>query len=306
MMKDGCIILKKNRDNHMYITASKTKVIKNYTSDGLEICKYFFKKHTVFYIDAVLSEDAIKTYYIISGKCKELKSKRILEQDDLLVLENLKEKISILFLEDTVLLMHAKLPNVLNIFKKENEITIKILENIQLKDNYTMEHSIRVFNKAKIVAIEMGYYGEKLYVLNKAARFHDVGKIFIDDYILNKPDKLLKIEFEKIKEHTTAGKDIIINAYGEYGERIFNIISQHHERIDGSGYPKKLSGDDILEEAKILAICDSYDAMTTDRVYKKGISHKEAIAEIIKLKGIKYDEKIVDIFVNCFKLNKFF
>jgi HD-GYP domain-containing protein (c-di-GMP phosphodiesterase class II) len=139
----------------------------------------------------------------------------------------------------------------------------------------------------------MGYKAKALNDITKAAYYHDLGKIHIADDILNKPSKLNIDEYEEIKKHVEASKDEIIKHFNPH---VFEIIYQHHERYDGSGYPNGLVGNDILEEARILAICDSYDAMITNRIYKKGKSPEIALLELRELSGILYDPEIVAAF----------
>ena len=128
------------------------------------------------------------------------------------------------------------------------------------------------------------------YSLALAALFHDIGKIFVPDEILNKPDRLSDDEFSYIKKHSTDSQILLKD---KFEERVGKIVEQHHERLDGSGYPNGLKGDEILIEAKIISVSDSYDAMTSDRAYKKAMSPKAAIDELKLMTGKQYDELIV-------------
>jgi HD-GYP domain-containing protein (c-di-GMP phosphodiesterase class II) len=115
----------------------------------------------------------------------------------------------------------------------------------------------------------------------------------VPDDVLKKPGRLTPEEFEFIKKHPSDGKEIVVNTYMN---NISEIIEQHHERLNGTGYPKGLKGDQILVEAKIIAIVDSFDAMISERPYKKGIPIKKVIEELKSLRDIYYDKNIVDIF----------
>lgn len=115
------------------------------------------------------------------------------------------------------------------------------------------------------MGLALGYSGNRMLHLLLAAQYHDIGKINIPDDILNKPGRLTDHEFSIMKGHVVEGKDLIIE---NFNEDVYQIIVQHHERIDGSGYPLGLKGSRICQEAKILAICDSYDAMISQRIYK--------------------------------------
>lgn len=130
------------------------------------------------------------------------------------------------------------------------------------------------------------------------ALFHDIGKINIPDEVLKKPGKLTPEEFEYVKWHPIDGAEMV---NGTFLEGVADIIRQHHERIDGSGYPDGLKGDQILIEAKIIAVVDSFDAMTSKRSYRNAFTREKALEELKSLAGIKYDAKLVEIFENCIK-----
>ncbi len=124
---------------------------------------------------------------------------------------------------------------------------------------------------------------------------HDIGKINVPDEILKKPGRLTDEEFEYIKRHPGDGAEMVKKTSYEY---IWQIIEQHHERLDGSGYPHGLKGNEILIEAKIIAVSDTYDAMTTDRPYRKGLSPIQTVEELKRLSGIHYEKEIVDVMVD--------
>ncbi|MGV2950008.1 HD-GYP domain-containing protein, partial [Acinetobacter sp. AGC35] len=134
---------------------------------------------------------------------------------------------------------------------------------------------------------------DRLEDLYFASAFHDVGKINIPEEILNKPGHLTEEEFEIIKRHSYDGYEMVKELYYT---NISQIILQHHERLDGSGYPYGLRDNEISLEAKIIGIVDTYDAMTSDRPYREGLSPEIAIAELKRLAGIQYDPYLVEIF----------
>jgi len=135
--------------------------------------------------------------------------------------------------------------------------------------------------------------------LEISALFHDIGKLGVPDSILLKPGKLDELEFQKIKEHPTIGVNILKNI--EFLKGSFPIILHHHERYAGNGYPDGISGKDIPLEARILCVADTYDAMTSDRPYRKALPHEEAVAEIIRFKGSQFDPEIVDAFLKSYQ-----
>jgi len=144
------------------------------------------------------------------------------------------------------------------------------------------------------MAARLRFSGNRLFNLTFATRYHDLGKIHIEDELLNKPDKLTTEEYSRMKEHVLLGKEMILH---DFNEEIFRIIVQHHERMNGSGYPYGLSGDEISEDGRLIAICDSYDAMVTDRVYKRGKTPEEALQELRDLSGTLFDSRLVEAFI---------
>lgn len=166
---------------------------------------------------------------------------------------------------------------------------------IDARDTYTAGHSERVTYLSLKIGQALNLSSEQLNVLEIAALFHDVGKIGIPDKVLNKPGKLTDEEFNQIKEHPSIGVDILKTI--EFLDEAFPMIFHHHEKYNGSGYPSGISGDAIPLEARIICVADSYDAMTSDRPYRKGLPHAVAVDELIKYKGIQFDPKIVDAFL---------
>ncbi len=166
-----------------------------------------------------------------------------------------------------------------------------------LTDKYEEEkiHSERVSNFCKRIGIELGISKEEVDLLELAGMYHDIGKISIPDAILNKPAKLTNEEYEIIKTHTQIGYQIL-KAADEYSGLAEYALS-HHERWDGRGYPKGLKGTDIPLFSRIICIADSFEAMTADRPYRKGMSVDDAIQEIKRCSGTQFDPEIASIFI---------
>ena len=171
-----------------------------------------------------------------------------------------------------------------------------LVASIQVRDHYTELHSHRVADFAMKIAKRMNCSEKDIELLKIAGTLHDVGKISIPDQILLKPGKLTPDEYAVVKNHPLVGDSILKSIVLFDNERA--IIHHHHEKWDGSGYPGGLASGAIPYLARILAVADSFDAMTTDRPYRKAMTQDDAIAELNKVKGIYFDGEIVDCFVN--------
>ncbi len=174
---------------------------------------------------------------------------------------------------------------------------------VEARDPYTAGHQRRVAALSCAIANEMGFSADQLHGLNLAATIHDLGKIHIPAEILSKPGRLNPIEFELIKTHPQAGFDIIKDV--QFPWPIAQMVLQHHERMDGSGYPQGLQGEQILPEARILAVADVVEAMSSHRPYRPGLGVDAALAEIARQRGVCYDLTVVDSCITLFKENKF-
>lgn len=167
-----------------------------------------------------------------------------------------------------------------------------LVRAIEASDPYTSGHSVRVSAYSEAIAKQIGLPQSKIDLIKSAALLHDIGKIGIDKNILNKTGKLERDEFETIKSHPEIGAAIIADL--SYLSNISDIIRHHHERNDGNGYPDGLCHDSIPLETSILTIADSFDAMTTNRPYRKSLSLEAALSEIKLNSGTQFNPDIVD------------
>lgn len=174
-----------------------------------------------------------------------------------------------------------------------------VVATLELKDPYTRGHSDRVANYSLILADALGKFNqEELKYFYYACLLHDVGKINIPDKILLKPGKLTDEEFTIIKSHPVVGAEILKDVEGI--EYCIDVIKYHHERWDGKGYPEQLSGDNIPLLARITAIADAFDAMTSTRSYRSALTHEEAYRRIIEGKGSQFDPDLIEAFVSIY------
>jgi len=162
---------------------------------------------------------------------------------------------------------------------------------VEKRDTYTAGHSSRVADYAETIAKDMGFSDEDCHVLHRAGMLHDIGKVAIPDSVFLKPSRLSKREYELIQEHVEMSYEMLNNI--SIFDDIKEIVRDHHEHYDGSGYPRGLTAEDTPMLAQILMLADSFDAMTTDRIYKGRKSVKEALTEIAKLSGKQFNPKIV-------------
>jgi putative nucleotidyltransferase with HDIG domain len=210
------------------------------------------------------------TYEELERKVKDLEE-RLVESER-------KEKIH----ESTV----KKLREILKGFVQTIAMTVEV------RDPYTAGHQKRVANLARYIASDMGLSEEQIEGIRVAGIVHDLGKISVPAEILSKPNFLSEHELGIIRAHSQVGFDILKNV--EFPWPIAEIVYQHHERMDGSGYPLGVSGEEILIEARILAVADTFEAMATHRPYRPALGANEAIKEIFLKREKLYEPKAVD------------
>ncbi len=225
-----------------------------------------------------------KTFGVLSIRKK--KGRGSFTQKDLNYLVSLCKRAS-LNLENKML-YESMYVNVLDTFKA-------LIASIQVRDQYTEDHSLRVTKLAVRLAREMGCSRGEIESLKISGSLHDLGKVAIPDNVLLKPDRLTNEEYEIIKQHPDTGERILKPV--AIFERERTIIRHHHERWDGKGYPSSLSGEDIPLLARILAITDTFDAITNNRPYRHAQSVETAVGEIKKNMGTQFDPKVADRFL---------
>jgi len=193
-----------------------------------------------------------------------------------------------------------KLKQTLESLRKAVGTTIQVLVSaVESRDSYTAGHQSRAANLACAIATEMGLSEEKIEGLRMAGSIHDIGKLSIPAEILSKPTKLTELEFTLIKEHAQSGYEMLKDVESPWP--LAEIVYQHHERINGSGYPRNLKGDEIIMESRILAVADVVEAMASHRPYRAALGIEAALEEITKNRGILYDITVVDACLKLFR-----
>lgn len=179
-----------------------------------------------------------------------------------------------------------------------------LAEALEVKDPYTRGHSVRVSHYSSVIAKEMGLGGELLRRIELGGHVHDIGKIGVREDVLNKPGKLTIDEYRHIMTHPMVGWKILAPLLGDMPEAL-NIVRSHHERFDGRGIPDGLAGTNIPIESRITAAADSFDAMTSDRPYRPGLSMEDALTEIVRCSGSQFDPRVVDAVMSAVDAGRF-
>ncbi len=212
------------------------------------------------------------------------------ELEEMKILENMAHDISI------ALYSHKQRDSILEMEKEKTanyeETILAFVNIIEQRDTYTAGHTIRVAEYCALIAKEMEFSADEIHQLEKAAILHDIGKVATPDTILLKPGKLSHLEYELIKQHSEVGADMLerITIY----KNLATIIRYHHSRYDGKGYPRTTSPDEIPMLSHIMIVADSFDAMTTNRIYRPRKTITEALEEVEASSGTQFHPKVVE------------
>ena len=194
----------------------------------------------------------------------------------------------------------AKLQQTLESLRKAFGATIQVLISaLEAKDPYTAGHQSQSARLARAIAKEMGLSDDKIEGIRMAGSIHDIGKLSIPSEILTKPSRLTDIEYEMVKEHPQSGYDMLKDIESPWP--LAQIVYQHHERMNGTGYPRKLKGDEIILEARIMAVADVVDAMSSHRPYRASLGMEAALKEVEQNSGLLYDKTVVDACLNLIR-----
>jgi len=193
-----------------------------------------------------------------------------------------------------------KLKQTLESLRKALGTTIQVMVSVvEARDPYTAGHQIRTADLARAIATEMGLSNEKINGIRMAGSIHDIGKLSIPSEILSKPSKLSEIEFSLIKEHAQKGYEILKDVESSWP--LAEIVYQHHERMNGAGYPRNLKREEILMDARILAVADVVEAMASHRPYRPSLGIDAALEEIEKNRATCYDNTVADACLILFR-----
>jgi len=291
-MKDPAIITSFFRDKNKTIVDAgciEGNVVKKVADDGIPLL--ISENNGSDSVLAIPLKIRSKVFGILISLIRD--GKRHFNEKDLYFLNFLAEKAS--FLIENLALYE-------NIYENLFSTLYAFVETIEARDPYTKQHSTRVTRYAVSIAKAIGCSREEIDVLNVSGNLHDIGKIGIPDNILLKPGQLTDGEYEVIKKHPSIGSNIIghFNMWADEKK----IIKHHHERWDGRGYPDRLRGEEIPFLSRILSVADVYDALASDRSYRKKLSDDVAIEIIMENTGCQFDPKIVDVFLKLYDQGK--
>lgn len=238
---------------------------------------------------------AVEIYYILEGRLAY--GPTVLSTGDYFVTTELREAATLSALSEVRFLYFTSQP-VFHMLSEELEQLMHLAVEVELRDGYTAEHCSRLQSLSYATGQELDLPPNRLHLLDYGAYLHDVGKVRVPLEILQKPAALNDAEWAVIKQHPTFGRELLETTYLNGAGA---IVEQHHERLDGSGYPRGLAGDDIMTEAAIVAVADTYDAMTTDRPYRRALASAQAFAELKRYAGRHYPKDVVSAFISALR-----
>jgi len=238
--------------------------------------------------------DGILSFYDSSGK------KISLKRGDYISAQKMKESAHFRTEMKTQLLYISSKPS-FGLISKEIHELMAIAMAVEKKDFYTKKHCEMVQNICMRLGEALSLSPDRIELLIYAGYLHDIGKVCVPDEILGKPGKLTPQEMEVMKKHPTVSREMIEKTFMK---EVGPIVEQHHERIDGSGYPKGLKNDEVSVEGQIVGIVDAYHAMSSNRSYRSALTKEKVVEELKYMAGTKFDRQIVNTFLNILKAQK--
>jgi putative nucleotidyltransferase with HDIG domain len=268
-------------------------------AEGVEVMWQLVKSGAMFYLDSAQDWQGFEFIYLLSGKLAYLGSDppHLLSPGDYIVRHLVPERSWFRAEEDSELLYVSSQP-AYHLVQGEIQEFLEIARQVEA-DEQLEGHSYRLQRLALQVGEELGLPPERLADLAYAALFHDVGKARVPREVLRRPHALSPKDWEIIRHHPSWGREELERK--SFLKRAAAIVEQTHERFDGTGYPKGLKGEEILLEARIIAVVDAYDAMTSDRPYRRALSLEQALAELRAGAGTQFDPRVVEALLKVVK-----
>lgn len=264
------------------------------TWDGTELIQQVVMAGKRFGLYPQEGWNALEAFYILKGHAIwEGNADVVLGPGDCVSAAPVGEPLTLRALTEVVILFVGSQPSFHMVSSRVKE-WMDMAVSVEEKDGYTIDHCRRIRDLSVAVGAELSLGTVERYNLYHGAFLHDLGKVAVPDQVLNKPGRLTPEEWAIMKMHPVTGGRMLAHTSLSSAAR---VLEQHHERLDGSGYPQGLRGEEICMEAQIVAVVDSYDAMTTDRVYRPGMSREAAVAELNKGVGSLYNPRVVEAFL---------
>lgn len=263
---------------------------------SVEIMKQDIAKNSTFYLDSGKDWQGFEFIYLLEGNLEYTSRDPALEltPGDYICRDQVPEKSWFLAKTDVSVLYFSTQPS-FHLLREEINDFLQVADEIESAE-HMKGHSQRLARMSYHVGQKLGLPSERLFDLGYASYFHDLGKVKVSDSILQKHGELDSQEWEIMKKHPIWGREML------EGQELLNrpgkIVGQTHEKIDGTGYPYGLEGEEILLEAKIIAVVDAWDAMRTDRPYRQALGREEAIRELRENVGSQFDQRVLGAFLD--------
>jgi HD-GYP domain-containing protein (c-di-GMP phosphodiesterase class II) len=240
------------------------------------------------------ADSATEVYYIVSGSLRTVLPTGVItvRAGDVLVTEGLSEPVIFETLEDVRFLYFSTRPTFNQVGENLREL-MRLAGDVEIRDGYTAGHCLRMQRLAFATGRELGLPHQRQYNLEYGSYLHDVGKLQVSQKILTKRGSLTEEEWAEMRRHPGYGKTMLERTFLNTAAQ---IVEQHHERLDGSGYPFGLRGDEILLESLIVGVADTYDAMVTERPYRPASTRDRALGELRDAAGARFPPDVVDAF----------
>lgn len=263
--------------------------------DGTEVIRQDIRAGKRFGMYPQDGWNALEYIYIVEGEAVwEGNAQVVLGPGDSLAATPVGEPLILRAVTDVAAILVGSQPSFHAVSGQVQEWN-RLAVSVEEKDGYTGDHCRRIRDLSVAVGDRLQLSSVERYNLYHGAFLHDLGKVAVPDAVLNKPGKLTAEEWVIMKQHPTTGSRMLEQTALATAAR---VVEQHHERLDGSGYPRGLRGDQICMEAQIVAVVDSFDAMTTDRVYRPALSRETAVAELTRNVGNLYNPRVVEAFLS--------
>jgi len=270
--------------------------------DSFEIMKQKIAEGSTFYLDSAEDWQGFEFVYVINGEMEYTNSEEPikLSPGDYIARKDIPEESWFATKTDVTLLYTSSQPS-FHLLREEIEEYLHLAQEVEATEEMD-GHSKRLVRMSYEVGKKLGLSTDRLGDLKYAAFFHDIGKTEVPDELLEKEGKLTEEEWGIMEKHTKWGKEMLEKA--DHLKRAGKIVEQTHERVDGEGYPKGLSGDEIMLEAKIVSVVDAWDAMMSDRPYRDALPRSEAVKELEENKGSQFSPEVVDTFLSALRENE--